>query len=424
MTIKASTFSRYFQLILIVLAGGAIYPLIYLRTNYQETILEIYNMNLSDLNLILSALGIAYVIGYFPSGWMADRFSSKKLLSISLLFVGLGGLWFAQVPSYGSIIVIFVIWGIFSVLTFWSAHLKLVNLIVKKGEEGKFFGILDGGKGVVEAILASIAASVFAFVLSGSNATGDKQDAFITIVYMYSIICIIVSILIYIFIKADEPKKEEEQEVNDVIVEGNESVSERRNLKDILTNPLILLLGGIIFTAYIVAQVVYYIGGYLETNVGFTASAVATITVIMLWMRPIGGIGGGILADKFGKRLVFIVFLALTAISLVSISFISKDASTWVFYVFVILIGLSIYAIRGLYWSLLGDLAIPENEMGLSIGFISFIGYMPDIVLPLIITMIMTSFGDFGYNAYLLFTSIFSVISIFLIIIFGKKIRN
>jgi len=385
-------------------------------------------MELSDLNNILSVLGIAYVLGYFPSGWIADKFSARKLLSLSLFCVGLGGFWFAQVPSYTSIIIIFIIWGTFSVLTFWSAHLKLVNLLMKEGEEGRFFGILDGGKGVVEAVLASIAAAIFTFILSGSSAISDKQNAFVAIVYMYSIICIVVSVLILIFIKVDdEPKESASKDEKDFITkeedEGKKNVR-GANLKDILTNPLVLLLGGIIFTAYIVAQVVYYIGGYLETNVGFSATAVATITVIMLWMRPLGGIGGGFLADMFGKRLVFIVFLALTAVSLVGITFMPNDASRWVFYVFVVLVGVSVYAIRGLYWSLIGDLDIPDSEMGLSIGFISFIGYMPDIVLPLIITLIMTTFGDFGYNAYLLFTTIFSVLSIVLIIVFGKKVNE
>lgn len=75
---QTSNLKRYFQFSLIVLAGGAIFPLLYLRTNYQETILEVYGLSLSELNIILSALGIAYVIGYFPSGWIADKFSAKN----------------------------------------------------------------------------------------------------------------------------------------------------------------------------------------------------------------------------------------------------------------------------------------------------------------------------------------------------------
>jgi len=36
---------RYFQFALVVLAAGAIYLLVYLRTNYQESILEVFGMS-------------------------------------------------------------------------------------------------------------------------------------------------------------------------------------------------------------------------------------------------------------------------------------------------------------------------------------------------------------------------------------------
>ena len=47
---------RYLQFFLIVLAAGAIYPVIYLRTNYQVTILEVFGLT-PDLNNFYSFLG-------------------------------------------------------------------------------------------------------------------------------------------------------------------------------------------------------------------------------------------------------------------------------------------------------------------------------------------------------------------------------
>ncbi|NGY69773.1 hypothetical protein F6Y04_03505 [Bacillus megaterium] len=74
-------YSRYFQFFLIILAAGSIFPLIYLKTNYQETILEVYGISLKQLNGIFSVLGVAYLVGYSPSGWLADRFSAKNFYS-------------------------------------------------------------------------------------------------------------------------------------------------------------------------------------------------------------------------------------------------------------------------------------------------------------------------------------------------------
>ena len=41
---KKDNLRRYLQFALIVLAAGAIYPVIYLRTNYQVTLLEVFNL--------------------------------------------------------------------------------------------------------------------------------------------------------------------------------------------------------------------------------------------------------------------------------------------------------------------------------------------------------------------------------------------
>lgn len=411
---QSTNVKRYLQFFLIVLAAGAIFPLIYLRTNYQGTILEVYDMTLPQLNTIFSALGIAFIVGYFPSGWISDRFSAKKLISVSLLFVGLAGIWFAQVPSYPIVILIFIIWGIFSVLTFWSAHLKIVKLISKQEEEGRFFGMLDGGRGVVEAILASIAVFIFSNALGSSTAIEDKKDALVNVIYMYSGVLIVVSVLIMLFVNVDG--KAERTEVK---TSKTESDSKKSSLKDVFSNKFVWLLGGIIFMSYIVTWTIYYFGGFLQTNIGMSASIVGTVTVVMLWMRPLGGVAGGFLGDKFGKSNILIIALALAAVFLTLIALLPAALPSNFFYALVILSGLSVYTIRGLYWSLLGDCQIPDEKLGLSIGLISFIGYLPDILLPLVMSMMISSFGDAGaYNAYFLFSAVAGVLGILITVMF------
>ncbi|MEN6636615.1 MAG: MFS transporter, partial [Clostridiaceae bacterium] len=60
---KKENLRRYLQFALIILAAGAIYPVIYLRTNYQVTLLEVFNLSQTQLNNFYSMLGLAYVIG-------------------------------------------------------------------------------------------------------------------------------------------------------------------------------------------------------------------------------------------------------------------------------------------------------------------------------------------------------------------------
>jgi len=415
-----SKLQRYFQFLLIVLAAGAIYPIMYLKTNYQETILEVFNITLPQLNTIYSFLGIVWVVGYLPSGLLSDKFSAKKLLSISLFGTAAGGLWFAQIPNYTNVIIIFCIWGVFSVFTFWSSHMKLVKLLASEEEEGRFFGILDGGRGVVEAVLASIALLIFSGVLGSSTDIADKRAAMVAIIYMYSFVLIAIGILVTIFVKDD---KKLASSGNVKIV--NQNSFKFSDLGQVFRNKFTYLMGGIIFLSYAVTWTVYYFGGFLQTNIGVDPVTVATITVIILWMRPVGGIGGGILADKFGRGAIVMSALLATAACLIIMAVLPADIGTSLFYALVVGAGLFLYAIRGTYWSLIGDCKIDNAIIGTAIGFISLVGYLPDIILGPFNSMLFKVFGDNGgYNAYFIASAIFGIIGALLVATFIKMTKK
>ena len=192
---RSDAFRSYSQLALIVIAAGAIYPLLYLRQNFEISILESFDITQTQLRYCSSMLGLIFMISYVPSGWLADRFSSRKLLAYSLLITALLGIWFSTMPSYSSLLVIYGAWGIATGLTFWSAHIKLVAMLAKKDQQGKFFGILDGGRGLVEAILATIAITLFAYVLSQES--GSTSMALRQVIYLYIGVLLVVSPLVY-----------------------------------------------------------------------------------------------------------------------------------------------------------------------------------------------------------------------------------
>lgn len=413
---EKSNFKRYFQFFLIILAAGAIYPVIYLRTNYQVTILEVFNLTQVQLNNFYSMLGIAYVIGYIPSGIIADKISVKKLITISLFGTSLCGFWFAQVPNHASVNIIFFLWGIFSVFTFWSAHMKIVKMLSKAKEEGRFFGILDGGRGVVEALMASIGLAVFAVILGNSEALPDKKSALVAVVYVYSAVVFIVAVLISIFVDSDK-------KLAAMAENKGEQEGEKFHFKDVgklLKNKYVYLMGGIIFMGYAVFWTVYYIGGFLQTNIGIDAVSVGTITVIVLWMRPVGGFIGGFLADKIGRTTTISIAIGAAAL-LLTVSALTPVSAAKLFPIIVVALGIFLYMIRGTYWSLLGTSKIEAAMMGTAIGVISFIGYLPDIILPQLNSFLWATFGDKGgYNAYFIVSAALGLVGIVILTVYAK----
>ena len=56
---------------------------------------------------------------------------------------------------------------------------------------------------------------------------------------------------------------------------------------------------------------------------------------------------------------------------------------------------------RGIFWGMLNRADIPNQTKGLAIGVVSFIGYSPDIYLPLINGPILETWpGRAGYSVY------------------------
>ncbi|MCL1987541.1 MAG: MFS transporter [Firmicutes bacterium] len=404
--------SRYFQLFLVILAAGSIFPLVYLRNAYQETMTEVFAISYAQLNNIYVALGIAGSVGYIPSGWLADRFSTKKLIFISLLMCGGAGIMLAQIPSYSMVVFIYIIIGIGSVLTFWSSHMKIVKLLAPKAEEARFFGMLDGGRGLIEAILATVALFIFTTFLTRTDSTTPALQG---VIYMYSIFILLVGFLVLIFVK--EPSNSANTEPAEKVPLNKETILQ------VLGNKYVLLLGLIIFLAYIVVWTLRYQSGFLQSVVNIDVVRVVQVMVVALWMRPIGGVLGGFLADKFGKDKILIIALSIAVGGLVALAIIPIVMPNLIFESLVVLIHLMVYAVRGTYWSLLGECNVDEQVLGKSIGLISFIGYIPDVLVPMISTWLLLGFGETtGQSAFFIFGAIMGFLSIFVIVIFRRKV--
>ncbi|MDO4395609.1 MAG: hypothetical protein Q4C51_02305 [Clostridia bacterium] len=81
-----------FLAILIVAFGGAIiYGLPYFRFDYYDVYLETYHLTNVQMGVFGSVLGVFGMISYLFGGVVADRFSTRTILTVSLVGTGLGG---------------------------------------------------------------------------------------------------------------------------------------------------------------------------------------------------------------------------------------------------------------------------------------------------------------------------------------------
>jgi MFS family permease len=151
----------------------------------------------------------------------------------------------------------------------------------------------------------------------------------------------------------------------------------------------------------------------LNVNHGVSQVGAGVVTVIVLWMRPIGGFGGGYLADKFGRSQVLAMSMAITAALLIALALLPGSSPIGLVYGLIVAAGLVMYVIRGVYWSILDECRVPVAVVGIAIGIVSFFGYLPDLLLPKISNAIYTNFGDDvagANNLYFIITAVFGLI--------------
>ncbi len=383
---------RYAQLSVLILAGSAIYPLIYLRQNFEVSILDSFGITISQLGQCYSMLGVIFMVTYLPSGWLADRVSPRWLMSFSLALTGMLGLWFSTMPSFDVLLVIFAGWGIATGLTFWAALIKGVAVLARHDEQGRFFGLLEGGRGLVEAILATVAVALFAYWLDTSGQS--ISDSLQKVIYLYVGFALILSPIVLFAIddvKNDSARKTSDQSTGNVWAD----------LKTIVTTTELWLAAFCILCGYQLFWATYSFSGYLQNIYGMTAVAVGSITVAKLWMRPIGAIAAGFVGDRFNLEKVLAGLMLAGSVALAALIILPLSVSGGILLAVVMLVGLTTYAIRGIFWATLDSCNIPFRIKGLAIGVISLIGYSPDIYLPLINGALLEQFpGKLGYSIY------------------------
>ena len=289
---------RYAQFAILVLAAGALYPIMYLRQNFEISILEALRIDASALGELYSLLGFVFAVSYIPSGRLADRFQPRLLMSFALASIGVLGFWFATYPSLFELRLIFLGWGLAGGLCFWASLIKAVNLLAGHDEQGRFFGILDGGRGLVEAILASIAILMFRELSTPEDAATVRLDP---VIRLYAFTALLFAALVFFIVK-DNP---------DAIVKKRDDPARPAGRASILADSLLLaripelwLLAVVMMIGQQLFWVTYSISAFLQVNFGLTALAAGSITLSKLWMRPIGGFTIGFLGDMFSKELL------------------------------------------------------------------------------------------------------------------------
>lgn len=366
---KKSNATKWLTLIIVAVAGGLITKLPYLRETYMEPLQAATGATKTQLGLIMSAYGIINFICYFPGGVLADKFSSKKLIVFSCIGTAAAGFWYWTMPGFTALVIIHGIFAITTVFTFWAAMVKSINNLGGPEEQGRLFGMLEGGRGLIGTIAAF--GSVAAFNLATDSIGGMKN----AILY-YSVLLVVSGILAAIFMKDNKPvpKKGEAQP----------SPLNRKDCLEVVKMPRVWLCGMLGVCNYSALIFHGYITAYLSEGFGIDNAVVANLSVIRTYfMMMVGAFVAGLVSDRIGSRIQFIqyafagmaVFASLYVLIPAGRSAIPLIVANFICY------GLCLYSIKALYFSTIDEVLVPKRLAGTASGVISLVTYAPEVFL-------------------------------------------
>ena len=143
----------WYFLLLLILAGESIFILPFVLSRvFRPTVLDVFDLDNVQLGICFSVYGIVALISYMFGGPLADKYPPRKLIAIALWMTALGGLFYATFPSYTALKIIYGYWGFTTIFLFWPSLIKATRVWGGSDAQGKAFGFLDGGRGLVGSL--------------------------------------------------------------------------------------------------------------------------------------------------------------------------------------------------------------------------------------------------------------------------------
>lgn len=415
---KTSRKNQFIVLILMILSLETIYVLPYIRYTFFEPLQQAMGLvgEAEKFGNTMSIYGLFNVIFYLPGGIIADRFSPKKLLVFSMISSGALGLWLSTWPSYEIILVIHALWAFTTVLTYWSASIKVVNLIAGSDEQGGMYSALEGGRGVVTLALNAVWIAAFSYFAKKIVDTTEGNIKGITfLVIVVSVIMILVGLLMQFLF----PKME---------AEGVSNTNMKESIRAILGTfklPITWVLIVMIFVSSTANAVAAYYAPYLQAFAGLTVVATGTFQAVRAQGSRLAASAVFGFASTRMKRSTFMLIVGCVIALVGSLALVGvapSNSTLILMMIIMVVISFASYGNRSLYWAIIDEAGTPKMMVGSVVGAASLLGYLPD-------TFIHTLFGNWLDNleplvAYKrIFTFLLIVAAVGIVVaIFGEKI--
>ena len=388
--------AKWLRFLVLILGGGTIYKLANVKDAFYVPLQEVMGLSHTQIGTLLSVNSIVATALFVLGGMLADRFGTRKLIPLGLIGAGLLGLYMATFPGFGGMLVVFALLAVCADCLYWPALLKAVRNLGSDDEQGRMFGFLEGGRGVVDTVVAFSALGVF--VVAGSGALGLKSA-----ILFYAIIDIVAGIAAWFLLNSAAEKRAEAEPVG------------LSGLIEAMRVPAIWLVSLNVFMVYTVYCGLTYFIPYLKEMYQLPVALVGAYGIInQYFLKVLGGPAGGYMADKSfrsASRYIKWAFLALPPVMVLILSLPTGAAYIYPAMAAMLSFAFIVFSMRGVFWAPMSEIGIPSRITGSAFGLGCLIGYAPGMFAYMIYGAILDRFpGQQGYTYVFALMSVLAVI--------------
>jgi sugar phosphate permease len=395
--------SRYLYIVILIFAGEMVFGLPFGTARFfRPTMLDVFGFTNTQLGDLFAVYGITAMLCYFPGGAIADHFSARTLLATSLIATALGGVYMATIPGPREMGILYGFWGITTIFLFWGALIRATREWGGKSEQGMAFGILEGGRGIAAALVASLMVVVLAFYMpEDARLATDEQRrvGFQMVVLGYSAVTFLAGVLAWLFIPA--PRDEAMARLNPL-----------PNMAVVLGRPIIWMQAAVVVCAYCTYKAVDYYSLYLVEVLGMDEVEGARLMSWAAYIRPFAALFAGWVADRFDATRCIAAFFLILSIVYAALSVLMPESiGHGVIYMNLAVSLFAVFALRGIYFALLQETGTPKHITGAAVGMISVVGFTPEIFFAPIAGRILDATPGIGgfSNLFMLLVAISAV---------------
>jgi nitrate/nitrite transporter NarK len=396
----------WYFLVLLILAGESVFilPFVLARV-FRPTVLESFRLDNTELGLCFSIYGIVAVVSYLFGGPLADRYPPRKLIAAGLWLTAAGGLLYATFPGFDTMRILYGYWGFTTIFLCWAPMIKATRVWGGSGSQGKAFGFLDGGRGLVGALFGALGVVIFSFFLNAQIAEpspAENRQAFRYVILVCSGVVSLIGILVWVFMKMDAKQEK-------AIVLEQISLPQ---IRQVMRLPSVWLLMIIILCAYVGYKITDVFSLYARDVMQYDQVGSAKVGMLLLFIRPVIGVAIGILADRTQTTLWLLISFGVSFFgALLFASGIISESATLLFFISILVVATGVYAARSLYFAVMERGRIPLVLTGTAVGLISLVGYTPDIFAgPAMGVLLDRSPGEAGHQDVFWMLALFSLV--------------